>query len=509
MRRDMRNSRPAGFALARVVIVLALALCAWSCATSDSERNLAPFYSQYGTAGGGVETEALGGMVRVRASRPGAPWSQWALRPIVIQDRESGGDTISRFLTPLGTAKDRGDEYLWQLIPITRYERHLTSDGQVEWTLLTLPGIYWSRRADGRTVRAWFPFGGVAESFLSYDRIEFVLFPLWLKTERAGTITHHVLFPFFSVTDGGGASGGRVWPFYGLSAHEGRYQRRFWLWPFFHLQRNNLQLAPEKRETMWMFWPFFGHTARGTFRSSTVLWPFFGVSSDPATGFHTVDAPWPLIERLESPRDDVSRTRVWPFYSHYHGDGLDSTWYVWPIVNIAHEEYEKSVKNSVYVIPFWQNWKRVDEDAGIFRYEKLWPIYQREGREEHERHVAFPALNPLWRTPEIDEMYAWIWELWTRDVNYDMVRERSWLGLWRREKDANEDRRSFAFLWARRSYRAAGEPIDETSLLFGLLRWRSGASNGVEFLRPAMPGPGWPLERARPSASLGADDSEP
>lgn len=492
------------FALALCVAVLACA-----CASSGSERNLAPFFSEYSTAGGGVEREALGGAVRIRTSRPGGPWSQWALRPLVIQDREAGGDVLTRFLTPLGTAKARGDEYVWQLIPITRYERHVTSDGQLEWTLLTLPGIYWSRRADGRTVRAWFPFGGVAESFLSYDRIEFVLFPLWLKTVRGGQTTKHILFPFFSYTTGVGEPSGHLWPLYGVSTREGRYDRRFWLWPFFHLQRNNLQLAPEKRETMWMFWPFFGRTTRGTFTSSTVLWPFFGVASDPSTGFYSVDAPWPLIERLESPRDDVSRTRFWPFYSHYHGDGLDSTWYLWPIFNVAHEEYEKSVKNSVYVIPFWQSWKRTDEDAGVFRYEKLWPVYQREGREESERHFAFPALNPLWRTPEIDEMYAWIWELWTRDQNHDMVRERSWLGLWRREKDALEDRRSFSFLWSRRAYKQDGADVRETSLLFGLLRWRSAELSGFEFLSPAFPGPGWPLERVPASASVGPDAHGP
>ena len=496
---------PATLLLAPCLAALLLSLTP-SCASTTSERNLAPLYSEYSTAGGGVEREALGGAFRVRRSRPGAPWSQWALRPLIIQDREPGGDKLTRFLTPLGSVKDRGDEYVWQLIPVTRFERHRTSDGQLEWTLLTLPGIYWSRRADGRIVRAWFPFGGVAESFLSYDRIDFVLFPLWLRTERAGQVTHHVLFPFFSWSDGPGGGSGHVFPFYGKASYEGRYERRFWLWPLFHLHENNQHLTPEKRETKWMFWPFFGRTTRGTYKSTTVLWPFFGRASDPSTGFWSVDAPWPFVERLESPREDVSRTRFWPLYSHYHGDGLDSTWYLWPIVNVAREEYETSVKNRVYVIPFWQSWKRVDEDAGVFRYTKLWPLFQAEGREQSERHFAFPALNPLWRTPQVDEMYAWIWELWTRDVNYDLVRERSWLGLWRREKDSAEDRRSFSFLWARRAWHTGTESVRETSLLFGLLRWRTSESEGFQLLPPSMPGPGWPLERVSPSATL--DDVE-
>lgn len=478
-----------------------------SCASTDQERNLAPIYSKYSTAGGGVEAEALGGIVRVRSTRPHGPWSQWALRPIVIQDREPGGDTLSRFLVPFGISKNRGDEYLWQLIPVTRYERHITSDGQLEWTLLTLPGIYWSRRADGRVVRAWFPFGGVTEGFLSFDRLEFVLFPIWMKTVRAGRTTHHVLWPLFAFTAGEGGPSKRFWPVYSESKHAGRYDRRFWLWPLFHLHKNNLGLPPEKRGTMWMFWPFYGHTTRGNYHASTVLWPFFGWAKDSTNGFSTFEAPWPLVEFMRAPKEDIERSRVWPIYSSYHGDGLDSTWYLWPIVNVRHEVYEKSDKTSVYVIPFWQNWKRVDEDAGVFEYQKLWPLYVREGREQSERHFAFPALNPLWRTPQIDEMYAWIWELYTRDKNADMVRERSWLGLYRREKDAGEDRRSFAFLWAHRSYRDAGSKVHETSLLFGLVRWRSRDGGGVEFLKPALPGPGWPLERVRASGTVGASPS--
>jgi hypothetical protein len=505
MRRWMGNQRtriPARFPAALCLSMgLGWAL-ATGCASVKSERNLAPLFSEYSTAGGGVEREALGGIFRIRQSRPGGPWTQWALRPLVIQDREAGGDKLTRFLTPLGSVVDHGDEYIWQLIPVTRYERHRTSDGQIEWTLLTLPGIYWSKRADGRIVRAWFPFGGVAEDFLSWDRLEFVLFPIWARTERAGMVTQHVLWPFFSWTNGPGGPSGRFWPFYGRSAYEGRYDRRFWLWPFFSKYENNLHAAPGGQSSLWMFWPFFGRMTRGTYQESTVLWPFFGYGSDPATGFYTIDAPWPLVERMEAPRDDVSRTRFWPFYSHYHGDGLDSTWYLWPIINVAREEYERSVKNRVYVIPFWQSWKRVDEDAGVFRYTKLWPLFQSEGRELSDRHFAFPALNPLWRSPEFDEMYAWIWELWTRDVNYDLVRERSWLGLWRREKDAAEDRRSFAFLWARRAYRTETESVRETSLLFGLVRWRSGDVSGFELLPPAIPGPGWPLDRVGPSASL-------
>ena len=76
-----------------------------------------------------------------------------------------------------------------------------------------------------------------------------------------------------------------------------------------------------------------------------------------------------------------------------------------------------------------------------------------------------------------------------------MKRERSWLGIWRREKDADEDRKYFSGLWAQREYSRRGERVTETSFLFGLLRYRRSRADGLQLLPPGLPGPGWPRER--------------
>ena len=102
------------------------------------------------------------------------------------------------------------------------------------------------------------------------------------------------------------------------------------------------------------------------------------------------------------------------------------------------------------------------------------------------------------RAPHTEEPTNWsrrykanLEKLASGDVNKvaEVVRD-----LWRREKDRDEDRRSLSMVWARRDYSVAGAPVRETSLLLGLVRWRSGP-NGFGFLQPAFPGPGWPLER--------------
>ena len=277
----------------------------------------------------------------------------------------------------------------------------------------------------------------------------------------------------------------------------GSYERYFFLWPFFHWQRNNMWAPRDKQEFKWMFFPLIGRLRRDTYRSTSFLWPFFGWARNEKTDFWSWDGPWPLVRFHHDPQGDIFRTRVWPLYSHFHGDGLDSTWYLWPIVNVRTEDYPETQKNGLYILPFWQSWKRVDTTDGRSSFHKLWPLYQIERSEDHGSKFAFPALNPLWRTPEIDEMYAWIYEVYTREHWDDIVRERSWLGIYRREKDAAEDRVSITGLWARRKY-GPGKNTTEISLLFGLLRWRKTASGSLEWLPTAMPGPGWPLAREEP-----------
>jgi hypothetical protein len=521
-----RRSAKARTALARATARLArarlLGLSCWiactACAGTGTERNLAPLFNELSTAGGGTEIEALGGALRVRRTRPNGPLRQWAIRPLVISDRLPDGDSITRFLTPFGFSQTAGGDYTWQLLPITRYHERVYENGESEWQLLTLPGIYWSRQPDGRIARAWFPFGGVMEHFLSFDKLVFVLFPIYMRTEQHGRTTYNFLFPLFSVTSGDSpeerdkrgetdrhiteeGSGFRIWPLYGRERVENSHEHSFVMWPLFHWQHNELTNPPDKQEFKWLFLPVVGRTTRGSYASTSVLWPFFGYGHDPQTGFWAWDGPWPILRLYDDPVDDAHRVRVWPLYSSYQGDGLDSQWYLWPMVNVRHEDYERAYLDGLYIIPFWRSWRRTDVEAGVSSFQKLWPLYQVERTDEYVQRTVFPALNPLWRTPEIDEMYAWMWELYTRDRDHDLLHERSWLGLYRREKDSHEDRISFGGIWASRRYYAGGEPVRETSLLFGLLRWRSRGSNSLGWLWPAAPGPGWPLERTTETES--------
>ncbi len=490
--------------MARALLLLC-ALAAAACANLDQERNLAPLFAEYSPGGGGKEIEALAGAVVVHRPTLQSAVDAWYTKPLASWRRQPDGVEFTWILPPFGYHKRTATTDSWVFRPLYRFDQRFQEDGSTTWTWISLPGIYWAKTADGRIVRAWFPFGGVVEHFLSFDRAEFVLFPLYSRFQRHGRTTYNVLWPFFTWSTGAGGPSWHVWPLIGHKKWEGRYDRWYFLWPIFQFQKNELKAAPENQGRAWAVFPLYQERHQASLHSISVLWPFFGYAWDEKSGFWAWDGPWPLVRFMEpGSSNSATRWRMWPFYSYYEGDGLTSRYYLWPFICFRREQYRDSYRNSAYVIPFWQSSDRLHQEEGHSTYRKLWPAYRSESKEGWS-FFAFPALNPLWRTLVIDEHWAWIWELYTREERDDALRERSWLGLWRHEHDRDEDRVALSGLWGRRRYSLAGKRVTESSWLFGLLRFRSTEGEGMDWLRPAMPGPGWPLERV-PNSILPAEE---
>ncbi|MFT5200084.1 MAG: hypothetical protein ACI87O_002758, partial [Planctomycetota bacterium] len=203
------------------------------CAATGTEIHLAPLYTHISLAGGDSEVELAGGTVQVRYKGVSDQVKYWSFRPLYSWRRLEKDTTFSWILPPLGTRRKSPTESVTQVLPIVRYQENLHRDGATTWSFLSLPGIYWAKHKDGRVVRFWFPVGGVMERFFSFDRAEFVLFPLYMRTKRHGRTTVHGLFPFFSFSWGKGGNSWRAWPLAVHNKWEGRYDRWSALWPMF------------------------------------------------------------------------------------------------------------------------------------------------------------------------------------------------------------------------------------------------------------------------------------
>ncbi len=505
------------------------------CAAPGSDVHVAPLLTRTTGSDRIVRTEGLGGMlVWERDLGAEAPHAR-ALRPLYgWRDQERHSELVSErtdFLVPFGYRERAGEDITSILFPLYYWRSGPGSEegGRREFDLVALPGILWSENERGARKRAWFPFYGDLDKFLTFDNVRFLFFPLYARTERRPTgledigpyaeldpelreevsVGHNVLWPVFGWSVGGPTQAVRFWPLFGYNVRPGRHQRWFVLWPIGHVHRNRLAHGPEGQELKWMVWPLLGHTRVGTYRSWTTLWPFFGYAYDRESGFWAWDGPWFLVRLQGGGRAPLAeeRTRLWPFYSHFKGDGLEAQKYAWPLVHVRKEDVPGFRRASFYALPFWHQWDLERTDTGRREaYRKYWPFYQAHHVGEHSRRAVL-ALNPFVRLPILEYHYGWLWELWVLEREGDRRTQRSWLGVYQRESDGDERRAAFSGLWARRSFGPEGARTRETSLLFGLLRWRSGPEESDPgILRPAFPGPGWPArwEADRPPARSNA-----
>jgi hypothetical protein len=471
-----------------------------SCAAPGSDIHLAPFYTRISTADGGTLTEVAGGIFRQHRRDDG--FLQWrTLAPLYGIERDRDGDYTAEHPFLLGRTRVSAGERTYYLVPLYLGWGRTSATGEPRSLLLTIVG--WMRQRIGSTVRwGWFPFYGRIEDTLTFDQGSFALWPLYVHAERGGRVSHHFLWPFFGWTTGGGERSWHVFPLVARARWEGRYDRTSLLWPLFHRHRDHLGGGGEAPEHSWMLFPLFGLQRRGSYRAWTVLWPFFGFARDVESGFWALDCPFFLV-RLQRGPDGIERTRFWPFWSHSEADGLEDTSILWPFVHLRHEEDASMERDSALAIPFWQSWDRLDKATGeTAAWRKLWPLFRSE-RQGDWRAGALLELDPFFRNDLFPRHLTSFLRLYEWEEEPAFRRARALLGLYRREQGRGEDRRSLAGLWAERRYADGGAAVRETSLLFGLLRWRVTAGGGFAMLRPALPGPGWPphAAAAEPAAS--------
>jgi hypothetical protein len=487
---------------------LLCALGLGSCAGLGTDVHLAPLALHMNDFDGGNTTEVAGGMGLIREPGPAGGDTIRALRPLISEITRADGTRIIDWLPPLGRVSWREDELVSYFFPIYTARSTPNSDHR-KFLMLIMPGLLYTQEADGSDHFAWLPIYGDIKDFLTFDRIRFTLFPLYMRTSRAHNSTHHILFPIFSWTtpevdeEGkqlGDMEGWRVWPLYGQIKREDKYDRRFALWPVFNLQENHLDRREEDHEHVSSVFPLFTRTSVGTYKGYTFLWPFFGYATDPRGDFFQLDAPWPLV-RIQSGGQntgDVDRFRIWPFYSHLIADRQETTGILWPLVSWSHEDYVGHDRDKLFMLPFWRGWtETIDrgERQGevTASWKKLWPLWSQETIGPKKITTVTP-LNPLMKSDFIDFQYGWIWQLYRSMEDGPNRTERSWLGLYWRQKNAVEDRKSLTGLWSSREVQHDDVHYTETSILFGLLRWRNSMDDVSDsgLMKPAFPGPGWP-----------------
>lgn len=386
------TSRPVNLfpVLCRVVAGVALALQAGTGAQAQDEGNAAREYNAW--------------PIIVRPTDPVERTKQWTgagpflflkpdaeggrvggFRPFWVQTHNAQGDFRSGFfLYPLFSYSVDENTYKWSLFElIRRWDRRKEAkprESQFEQGGEFEIFPFWFSRETGdpeMSYRALFPIYGTIKNKLTFERLSWVLFPLYVQNEKRGAVTTSTPWPIIRVTRGA-AHGWGVWPLYNYVERPGVSRAKYYLWPLgYNVTRwpsaEDPPGTPVRRDVGAL--PFWARSTGPGYINQDYAWPFFGYSDRTIPiRYHETRYFWPFL--VQGRGDNRMINRWGPFYTHSVIKGYDKTWYAWPI---------------------WRHARWTDEGVARDRSQLLYFLYWSETQRAAARTNAAPArLTHYW-----------------------------------------------------------------------------------------------------------------
>lgn len=272
------------------------------------------------------------------------------------------------------------------------------------------------------------PFYADVDDFFGYQRIQMLLFPLYLRLEEALTTRTWLPFPFVSWSGGTLGRGYRIWPLYGWNQDGEAARYTYVLWPFY-VAREMHFTRPEREQQLVMF-PFYSRTDSPTTRSRS--YGFFTHTIDRKAGTETWGFPWPLwLAQHEVATGKRTSLRLAPFYGNSHFGELHSQFVMWPLYRWRTQDLEdyRYTRSDV----FWLIYRDIDEAQPQTRHRRrartLFPLFRSVADDDHEESGTLALLDALFpRNPDIQRLYAPLWQLYSRERDAD--RPPRWSMLW-------------------------------------------------------------------------------
>jgi len=393
-----------------------------------------------------------------------------AIRPFI----STFGDDTKRenetdLLWPIGAKRVGDDQKKYRFIllgnsqqvnPLNDYERIYES----YW----LYPIIWQKwEKDTENSFVFFPFYGEINSCFTFDKANFVLWPIWAKSRRKDVVSNDYIWPFFNSSDGEKVRRYRFWPFYCYSRRDNIGINRSYMWPFFH---TNESLHPNVKGKGYFFLPFYGQTSYYNTRamsesySRTILWPLY---SHYATEFEKTPErntyqtkSWALWDsRTNDEGQESYRDYYWPFYGIKKRANYKRTFIMWPFwqTYITSGEREIIEKN---LFPFYRYYMKENNEGEMEEEKRVyWPFYRKEFK-GNETYSSAPALFPF-HIDEITRNYSPLWSLyrkwegedyahfelfWGFYYNYKSNERKHWSLFPFIEVDETEEDESFSIL---------------------------------------------------------------
>jgi len=272
-----------------------------------------------------------------------------ALRPLFYHDPDE-----TDVLYPLGHfTRMRG-----RFIPLFSYANEQAR--QNFQFLLFFRGRYHDERYGGL-----FPIYGTLSHRFGYDRIRFILWPVYSETTNNGIDAYSVFWPVFRYSPGREF---QIFPLYGYEK-TANFRHDFVLWPLVHFRRGAQYINA--------FLPFFYYSKGDTYWNWSFLWPLFTFSRDTSPELTSVNFPWPFLRTATGAYEEI---KIFPFYwARTQGDVYRMKMVLWPFYrHVASSNPSAGIREEKTTILLLSGKstqvKEQDEDS---RQLTVWPLWHR------------------------------------------------------------------------------------------------------------------------------------
>lgn len=406
----------------RPALALAALLATSACALAPRELNLTPvWFHRLDDDGRMLEWDAAWPLLHYERTPAGG--DDLRIRPLWrrVTEPDVEGAVEHQFLWPFGRVRRYPDETVARLWPLWSWRGRPNDEGtyDVDWYAL-FPLLWGGDSADDREdYFAFLPFFADIPDFLTYDRFQTFLFPLWVGLDKGGH--SHDLF-FWPLVGAGNCAEAehrwfRVLPFFGVDVEPGKHDRRSILWPFFTWSTENEDAASGPVKSF-LFWPFFGWRTGPEVSGWTALWPFFA-HVEKKDHFRSTTILWPFFKSTwNRADDDMKQWWLWPFVGRVEATNQRSWTFAWPLVWWRQYDDPEGAVDQQWVLPFF--WRIVQQAKTGEResHVKVWPFFHRtQRRNANGAHVGGDwSVLSIWpwrdgNATGFEEAWGWLFEL--------------------------------------------------------------------------------------------------
>lgn len=306
----------------RAVATAALAALATACSNIEGDLDLAPLVRTARHPAPAIRDTDVLGPIFPHYDDERRDFQFWGARPLFTVENRPWApsltgerESVVSFIAPFGKYHSNPRTTQWRFSPLVWFTKERGAPGAVDTDFILFPIVWYgsttippeaagvAERSD--TYFALFPLIGQIDSFLAYDRIQFVGWPIFqrlykrvFEQEDEEALTSIALLIGWTT---GWPRGGswHVLPFYSQSVftyppnQAGRYppgadpaqplpvyDKKIFLWPFIHYQKKDLDRGPGKETTLFAIWPFFKHEWSYDHEFWTILHPFFRINRE-------------------------------------------------------------------------------------------------------------------------------------------------------------------------------------------------------------------------------------